>query len=224
MSIPVSDSSEEGRDSLRAELQLRGVRDLRVLKAILSVPREKFVPDSLRNLAYRNRSLPIGLGQTISQPLVIAHMLEALQLHPTDRVLEIGTGSGYAAAILSQLCESIFTIERHLPLAQVAEKRLRTLGYQNVHVLHGDGTLGWPEKAPFDAIIVAACGPRIPQALLEQLQMKGRLVMPIGEIDGTQHLIRVTRESENRFVTEDLGEVRFVPLIGHSGWSDDLKE
>lgn len=218
------DSLFEQRQLLMEELQRLGVQDSNVLQAILSVSREEFVSNELRKVAYRNEPLPIGLGQTISQPLVVAHMAEALQLRPSDRVLEVGTGSGYAAAIFSCLCSEVFTIERHLALSKNASRRLKKLGYDNVYALHGDGTLGWSEKAPFDAIVVAASGPRIPSALLEQLQIGGCLVIPIGGKMDSQQLLRVTRRTATDFTTEDLGEVRFVPLVGHSGWPAEPEE
>lgn len=200
------------------ELRILGIRDEAVLRAMRTVPREAFVPEQMREFAYRNTPLPIGSGQTISQPLIVAHMAEALELLPDERILEIGAGSGYAAAILSQIAKEVFTIERHPVLADAATERLMRLGYDNVHVRCGDGTLGWPEQAPFDAIIVAAGGPRIPSALLEQLSIGGRLVIPIGDTNDSQQLIRAIRRTENEFVYEELGAVRFVPLIGEGGW------
>ena len=199
-------------------LPREGVKDEAVLRAMRSVPREEFVAENLRELAYQNTPLPIEEGQTISQPLIVAIMTEALELQPEDRVLEIGTGSGYAAAILSKLATQVFTIERLPELVQISTERLRRLGFQNVHVRSGDGTLGWPEEAPFDAIVVTASGPIIPPALLEQLTSGGRLVMPIGDERNSQELIRVRRTGANQFERENLGGVRFVPLIGQEGW------
>lgn len=194
------------------ELRQLGIRDEAVLRAMGTVPREEFVSDDLRELAYRNSALPIDMGQTISQPLVVADMAQALKLAPTDRVLEVGAGSGYAAAVLSLLVKEVFTIERHRELADTAAERLRRLGYSNVHVLYGDGTHGWPAMAPFDAIVVAAGTEKIPPALLEQLTLGGRLVIPVGEQD-SQRLTRVTRCGDQDFEYEELDEVRFVPLI-----------
>ena len=182
------------------------------------VPREAFVSEEMREFAYRNAPLPIGSGQTISQPLIVAHMAEALELAPHERVLEIGTGSGYAAAVLSRIAKDVFTVERHRELAETASERLKRLGYDNVHVRCGDGTRGWPEEAPFDAIVVAAGGPAIPHALLEQLRIGGRLVIPVGEELDSQQLIRAIRRGDDEFEYEDLGAVRFVPLIGEAGW------
>ena len=157
------------------ELRMLGIRDEAVLRAMRSVPREAFVAQEICEFAYRNAPLPIGFGQTISQPLIVAHMAEALELAPSERVLEIGTGSGYAAAVLSLIAKEVFTVERHRELAEAATERLTRLGYENVRVLCGDGTRGWPEEAPFDAIVVAAGSPGIPPALLEQLRIGGRL-------------------------------------------------
>ena len=186
-----------------------------------TVPREAFVEKEISEFAYRNAPLPIGFGQTISQPLIVAHMAEALEIGPSERVLEIGTGSGYAAAVLSWLAKDVFTIERHQELAETATERLKRLGYDNIHVLWGDGTLGWPEKAPFDAIVVAAGSPGIPPALLEQLRIGGRLVIPVGDEHESQQLIRAVRRGDDEFEYEELGAVRFVPLIGEAGWKDE---
>ncbi|MGD9855627.1 MAG: protein-L-isoaspartate(D-aspartate) O-methyltransferase [Planctomycetaceae bacterium] len=206
---------------VESELRRLGIRDHAVLHAMRTVPREEFVPEELREFAYRNTPLPIAAGQTISQPLVVAHMAEALRLKPSDRVLEVGAGSGYAAAVLSRIAREIDTIERHPELAQTAAERLLQVGYHNVHVMCGDGTLGWPEHAPYDAILVSAGGPRVPPALLQQLSIGGRLVIPVGAEKDTQELIRVTRRGEDDFQREDLGPVRFVPLIGAAGWEAD---
>jgi protein-L-isoaspartate(D-aspartate) O-methyltransferase len=192
----------------------RGVRDRAVLEAMCSVPREAFLPPDLAEFAYDDAPLPIEAGQTISQPYVVAWMTEALRLVPGDRVLEIGTGSGYASAVLSRIAGEVYTVERHEVLARTAEERLRELGFANVSVRHGDGTLGWPEHAPYDAIVVAACGPEVPRALIEQLAVGGRLVMPVGENFAYQQLIRLRRTPAGALETEELGEVRFVPLIG----------
>jgi protein-L-isoaspartate(D-aspartate) O-methyltransferase len=200
------------------ELRILGIRDEAVLRAMRTVPREAFVPEEIREFAYRNAPLPIGSGQTISQPWVVAHMAEALELSPNDRVLEIGAGSGYAAAVLSRIAKDVFTVERHRELADTAQARLERLGYGNVHVLCADGTRGWPDEAPFDAIVVAAGGPGIPRALLEQLSIGGRLVIPVGEEQDSQQLIRAIRRGEEKIEYEELGAVRFVPLIGEAGW------
>lgn len=200
------------------ELRILGIRDEAVLRAMRVVPREAFVSEEMQEFAYRNAPLPIGSGQTISQPLIVAHMAEALELSPRDRVLEIGAGSGYAAAVLSRIAKEVFTIERHRELAESARERLKRLGYENVQVRCGDGTRGWPEAAPFDAIVVAAGGPAIPPALLEQLRIGGRLVIPLGEDLHSQQLIRAIRRGDDDFEYDELGAVRFVPLIGEAGW------
>jgi protein-L-isoaspartate(D-aspartate) O-methyltransferase len=202
------------------QIAARGVRDERVLEAMGTVPREAFVPERLAELAYNDNPLPIGEEQTISQPYVVALMAEALELRPEDRVLEIGAGSGYAAAVLSRLAREIFTVERHESLAREARERMARLGYSNVQVHQGDGTLGWPERAPYDAIVVAAGGPEVPQALLDQLAEGGRLVIPIGPDVRSQNLVRVRRK-DGHSLREDLGPVRFVPLIGAQGWREE---
>ena len=200
-----------------SQIRGRGVHDPAVLAAMASVPREAFVAPQLAELAWDDSALPIGRGQTISQPFIVARMAEALELQPGDTVLEVGTGSGYAAAVLSRCAREVWTIERHAGLCLRAERRLRELGYDNVKVRHGDGTLGWPEQASFDAISVAAGAPSVPPALLEQLAPGGRLVIPVGD-QTVQHLQRVRRLDDGRFETGTLDAVRFVPLIGAQGW------
>lgn len=203
------------------ELRILGIRDEGVLKAMRAVPREEFVSENLQEFAYRNVALPISSGQTISQPLIVASMAEALELGHDERVLEIGAGTGYAAAVLSRIAKEVYTVERLPELASSATERLTRLGYDNVHVLCGDGTLGWPEEAPFDAIVVAAGSPNIPPALLEQLKIGGRLVIPVGDERNVQQLIRAIRRSDTEFEYEELGAVRFVPLIGEAGWQPE---
>lgn len=213
------DSDTTSRDTMvENQLTARGIRDMRVLEAMRVIPRDQFVGLDLSEFAYEDTPLPIEEGQTISQPYIVALMTEALELHDGDRVLEIGTGSGYAAAVLSQIASEVFTVERLASLAHQAAKRFVKFGYSNIHVLQGDGTLGWPEKAPFDAIVVTAGGPEIPQPLLEQLAIGGRLVVPYGPTTREQMLIRVRRASETEYLREELGAVRFVPLIGAEGW------
>jgi protein-L-isoaspartate(D-aspartate) O-methyltransferase len=196
----------------------RGVRSEPVLQAMRSVAREAFLPKELREFAYDDCPLPIEEQQTISQPYIIAFMTEALALEGGEKVLEIGTGSGYAAAVLAEIAGEVYTVERIGQLAEKAATTLADLGYHNVRVLHGDGTKGWPEHAPYDGIIVAAGGPTIPASLKQQLKIGGRLVIPVGSDATVQELVRVTRISENEFRREDLADVRFVPLIGHEGW------
>jgi len=208
------------------DLQLagRGISDGHVLQAFREIPREAFLPDELQEFAYKDAPLPIGDGQTISQPYIVAVTVQALRLSPADRVLEVGTGSGYAAAVLGRLAKEVITIERRESLADRAHTRLGGLGFHNVTVIHGDGTLGWPEREPYDAIAVAAGGPEVPKALLAQLAPAGRLVIPVGPDESSQHLVRVTRDSDGSFREERLAEVRFVPLIGEQGWPDRESE
>jgi protein-L-isoaspartate(D-aspartate) O-methyltransferase len=204
---------EQRRQMVEATIEARGVRDARVLEAMRQVPRHLFVPEDLRASAYLDGPLPIGEGQTISQPYIVAIMTAALGLRPEDRVLEIGTGSGYGAAVLGRLASNVETLERHETLAAQAKERLRAAGFENVRVHHADGTLGWPAQAPYNGISVTAGGTRIPEALLWQLAQGGRLVMPVGSAEA-QSLMRVTRTPDGHFDREDLGPVRFVPLVG----------
>lgn len=201
---------------VRVQLEQRGIRDAQVLDAMAQVPRHLFVPEAARGQAYGDHALPINEGQTISQPFIVALMAQALRLAPRERVLDIGTGSGYAAAVLSLLVGEVYTIERKPALAEEAERRLHQLGYTNVHVITGDGTLGLPEYAPYDGIAVSAAAPWVPLPLREQLGEGGRLVIPVGGRD-TQLLLRLTR-TNHQVYTERLGEVRFVPLLGAHAW------
>jgi protein-L-isoaspartate(D-aspartate) O-methyltransferase len=203
------------------QIYSRGVRDPLVLDAMGTVPREAFLPDSMLEFAYDDCPLPIDAAQTISQPYIVSFMVEALNLKGGERVLEIGTGSGYAAAVLSRIARQVFTVERIPQLAEKSAHVLAELGYENILVRHGDGTLGWAEFAPFDAIIVAAGGPRIPDSLRQQLKIGGRLVIPVGKDQRTQELVRITRTAESRFESEDIADVRFVPLIGKEAWVGD---
>jgi len=213
-------SNESRRQRMVSDqLRRRDIIDPHVLAAFGSVERERFVPRELGANAYDDAPLPIGSGQTISQPYVVAMMVQSLQLRGHERVLEIGTGSGYAAAILGSLVREVETIERIDELANAAAERLALLGFTNVHVHCADGTLGWPVGAPYEAIAVAAGAPRPPQSLLDQLTLGGRLVVPHGAPEH-QRLVRITRREPNRFDEEDLGEVRFVPLLGAQGWPE----
>ena len=201
---------------VRAQLAARGITDARVLAVMARVARESFVPAGLRELAYDDRALPIGERQTISQPYMVALMVEALELGEDDRVLDVGTGSGYEAAILAGLCERVISVEWSRSLAARAAGVLGELGYDNVRVACGDGTLGWEKEAPYDAIVVSAASPGLPRPLVEQLKTGGRLVLPVGEQD-LQTLVRVRKETKG--LKEDyLGECRFVKLVGEWGW------
>jgi protein-L-isoaspartate(D-aspartate) O-methyltransferase len=202
------------------QIASRGVSDPRVLRAMREVPRERFVAGTLVESAYKDSPLPIEDGQTISQPYIVARMIEAAEIAPGDRVLEIGAGCGYAAAVMSLIADRVYTIERQPGLAKSAADRLRRLGYANAEVRTGDGTRGWAEAAPFDAILAAAAGPRVPEVLKRQLKVGGRLVMPVGASAYDQRLVKLTRRTENAFAEEDLGAVTFVPLIGEHGWAD----
>ncbi len=203
------------------QIERRGIHDPAVLAAMRQVPRECFVSAEYREFAYDDTPLPIPARQTISQPFVVALMIDALLLQPTDHVLEVGAGSGYAAAVMSRIAATVVTVERHAVLVEAARHRLAALGYHNVTVCLGDGTRGVPDYAPYQAIVVAAGGPRVPPALKEQLALHGRLVMPVGEQRRQQSLMRFQRVSETLFVEEELLPVAFVPLIGYAGWRSD---
>ncbi|MGP9813106.1 protein-L-isoaspartate(D-aspartate) O-methyltransferase [Rhodopseudomonas sp. NSM] len=201
------------------QIVARDVRDPLVLDAMRRVPREAFVPERTRDLAYDDSPLPIGCGQTISQPYIVAAMIEALQLKGGERVLEIGAGSGYAAAVLARIAGEVITIERFGALADKAAATLAALGIGNVQVRQGDGSRGWPQGAPYDAIVVAAAGPHPPESLKAQLAIGGRLVMPVGADQQAQKLLRLTRTGADDFRCEQLADVRFVPLVGDEGWA-----
>jgi len=190
----------------------RGIADQRVLDAMREVPREQFVPENYRELSYRDGPLPIEEGQTISQPYIVALMAEALELEPGDRILEVGGGSGYAAAVLSRIAAEVYAIEYHEQLARLARERIGALGYHNVKVMHGDGTRGWPAHAPFDAILVSAGGPDVPPTLLDQLAIGGRMVIPVGDRTHSQELLRVRKVDTHEYTQDSLGRVQFVPL------------
>lgn len=207
---------EERERMVENQIIRRGIRDKRVLDAMRQVPRHLFVPEDIRHLAYSDGPLPIGHGQTISQPYIVALMTELLELTGEEKVLELGTGSGYQAAILSCLAREVYSIERHPALAEQARKILTQLGYDNVMIRVGDGTLGWPEHAPYDAIIVTAAAPDVPQPLTEQLADGGRLVAPVGS-RWSQMLVKVKRQG-NKLTRKNLTPVAFVPLIGEYGW------
>lgn len=218
MSLQQDKLTRDRQKMVEQQLCARDITDPAVLRAMALVPRHLFVPAAHQEYAYADTPLPIPQGQTISQPYVVAFMLQALELAPSDRVLEIGTGSGYAAAVLAQIVREVYTIEREAVLLRYATLRLQRLGYTHVHLRHGDGTLGWQEHAPYQGILVSASGPHVPQALREQLSPGGRLVIPIGSRRAAQELLRITRLDEHLYETARLGGVRFVPLIGSEGW------
>ncbi len=216
----MSDVSKARSNMVERQIAGRGVRSKLVLDAMNRIPREMFLPQRLHEFAYDDRPLPIDADQTISQPYIVALMIEALNLEGGEKVLEVGTGSGYAAAVLADIAGEVYSIERIDQLAQKARVSLREIGCENVQVIHADGTLGWPDQAPYDAIVVTAGGPRVPGTLRNQLKVGGRLVIPVGIEPRSQELVRVTRLSESEFGTEDLADVRFVPLIGEQGWTE----
>ncbi len=204
------------------QIYARGIRDPRVVAAMRRVPRHKFVPEHLWDQAYNDYPLPIGEDQTISQPYIVALMTEILEPHEADRVLELGTGSGYQAAILAELVAEVYSVDRMASLSDKAEKVLTALGYKNIHLKVGDGTLGWPEEAPFDAILVTAGAPQVPHPLLEQLALNGRLVIPVG--DQYSQTLTLARKTKEGVKYEYHGGCRFVRLIGKYGWQEGALE
>ena len=216
----MADYSRQRERMVERQVAARGVHDRDVLDAMRSVPREEFVDPSLREFAYEDAPLPIEAGQTISQPYIVALMIEAAELRHGDRVLEIGAGSGYAAAVMARIADHVYAIERQPELGRIAQERFDRLGFDNITLKVGDGTRGWPEAGPFDAILAAAGGPEVPEVLLAQLAEGGRLVMPVGRSRDSQQLVVVRRTGDRRFEQSDLGAVRFVPLIGEHGWQD----
>jgi len=215
----VDDRRAERERMVAEQIESRGIRDRMVLEEMREVPREAFLPASRAGHAYDDSPVPIGQGQTISQPYMVALMVSALRLKPTDRVLEVGTGSGYGAAVLSRLAAEVYTVERLPSLAHSARKRLGALGYASVQVREGDGSLGWREHAPYDGIVVTAAASLVPPALLEQLGIGGRLIMPVGRFQSFQKLVRVTKNGDDDYEFEQLMDVAFVPLVGAEGWA-----
>lgn len=200
------------------QLQRRGITDSRVLDAMRQVKRHEFVDQAFQNRAYEDTPLPIDSGQTISQPFIVAKMTELLNVQPNDRILEIGTGSGYQAAILCVLAGKVFTIERHFGLAKEARARLEAAGLSNVVVKHGDGTIGWSEHAPFDKIIITASAPNLPKTLSKQLKEGGRMIFPMGA--GREQVLQIADKVDGELQIQEMGMVSFVPLIGREGFSD----
>jgi protein-L-isoaspartate(D-aspartate) O-methyltransferase len=208
-----ADRADERERMVARQIAARDVEDPRVLAALREVPRHRFMPEAVRAYAYEDSPVPIGLGQTISQPYIVAKMTELLRLRPTDRVFELGTGSGYQAAIASRIAAEVYTVEIFPELAARASATLAELGYKNVHVRAGDGTLGWPEKAPFDAILLTAAIPEIPKRLVEQLKPGGRAVVPVGEANAVQMLVYLEKTESGELKRRDVFEVRFVPVL-----------
>ena len=217
----MADFVAEREAMVERQLRRRGIREQPILDAFLAVPREAFVGRTHAHLAYGDHPLPIEAGQTISQPYIVALMIQAAGIKPADRVLEVGAGSGYAAAVISRIAGKVIGIERQHELVEVARERLQRLGYDNVEIVEGDGTKGWPARAPYDAILAAASGSHVPQSLLGQLKTGGMLVMPLGGPGSVQRLVRVSKSADGSLRNEDLGAVRFVPLIGEDGWRDE---
>ena len=220
MATSITDFAAEREAMVERQLRRRGITEPEILDAFRNVPREAFISDEYAHLAYGDHPLPIEAEQTISQPYIVALMIEAAAIKPGDNVLEVGAGSGYAAAVISRIAEKVVGIERQHDLVEVARERLERLGYDNVEIIEGDGTRGWPDAAPFDAILAAASGSHVPEALVAQLSPGGRIVMPIGEPGWVQELVKVTKQDGGVLKQENLGGVRFVPLIGEEGWSD----
>ncbi len=216
----MTDYTAEREAMVERHLKRRGIKEKHIIDAFLAVPREKFVSPEYEHLAYGDHPLPIEAGQTISQPYIVALMIQAAAIKSGDTVLEVGAGSGYAAAVISRIAGKVIAIERQHDLVEVASERLKRLGYDNVTIVEGDGTKGCPDHAPFDAILAAASGSHVPRPLIEQLAPNGRIVMPVGDPGWVQELIKVTKEEDGILKQENLGGVRFVPLIGEEGWKD----
>jgi protein-L-isoaspartate(D-aspartate) O-methyltransferase len=217
----MQDYGPQREQMVRRQIAARGVVEAHILDAMRRVPREYFVDEAMREYAYDDAPLPIPAGQTISQPYIVARMIEIARIAHGDRVLEIGTGSGYAAAVMAQIADRVYTIERHAQLTELSRRRFAELGYDNIEVRTGDGTRGWPDAAPFDAILAAAGGPEVPDVLKEQLAIGGRLVMPVGRMLHHQRLVCVTRIDAATYEEDSLDDVAFVPLIGTYGWAEE---
>ena len=218
MAETMTDFTAQREAMVERHLRRRGIIEQPILDAFLAVPREEFVGGGYAHLAYGDHPLPIEAGQTISQPFIVALMIQAAAIKAGDKVLEVGAGSGYAAAVISRLAKEVVGIERQHDLVEIARERLRRLGYASVEIVEGDGTRGWPVEAPYDAILAAASGSHVPTPLIEQLADGGRLVMPVGDPGWVQELIKVTKGPGGKLTHENLGGVRFVPLIGAEGW------
>ena len=221
MAGTMTDFAAEREAMVERQLKRRGITERAILDAFLEVPREAFVSPEYAHLAHGDHPLPIEAGQTISQPYIVGLMIQAAGIAPGDKVLEVGAGSGYAAAVIGRIAAKVIAIERQHDLVEVARERLARLGYDNVTILEGDGTKGCAEEAPFDAILAAASGSHVPKPLLDQLADGGCIVMPLGSPGWVQELVRVSKRPDGTVDRENLGGVRFVPLIGEEGWKDD---
>ena len=215
-----SDFDTEREAMVDRQLRRRAITEPDILDAFRAVPREAFIGSGYAHLAYGDHPLPIEAGQTISQPYIVALMIQAAAIGPDDRVLEVGSGSGYAAAVIGRIARQVIGIERQRDLVDASRDRVRNLGYANVEIVEGDGTCGHPDRAPYDAILAAASGSHVPAPLIEQLAPGGRLVMPLGDPGSVQRLVKVTKDENGEIQQSDLCAVRFVPLIGEEGWSD----
>ncbi len=220
MAETMPDFAAEREAMVERQIAGRGIREPALLEAFRTVPREQFLSEEYAELAYGDHPLPIEAGQTMSQPYIVALRIHAAHLRCGDRVLEVGAGSGYAAAVISRIASEVIAIERQPELVEMAQQRMKRLGYDNVRVVEGDGTRAWEAGAPYDAILAAASGSHVPKPWVDQLAEGGRIVMPVGPPNWVQKLIKVTRGPAGKLITEDLGGVRFVPLIGEEGWSD----
>jgi protein-L-isoaspartate(D-aspartate) O-methyltransferase len=220
MATTMTDFTAEREAMVERHLRRRGIAEKPILDAFLAVPREAFISEDYAHLAYGDHPLPIEAGQTISQPYIVGLTIQAAEIGAGDKVLEVGAGSGYAAAVISRIASKVIAIERQHDLVEIAQARMQRLGYDNVEIVEGDGTKGCPEQAPFDAIVAAASGSHVPKAFIEQLKDGGRIVMPVGDPGWIQELIKVTKKADGTLDRENLGGVRFVPLIGEQGWRD----
>ncbi len=220
MVMTMTDFAAEREEMVERHLRRRGITEQHIVDAFLAVPREEFISGEYAHLAYGDHPLPIEAGQTISQPYIVALTIQAAGIKAGDKVLEVGAGSGYAAAVISRIADRVIAIERQHDLVGIARERMRRLGYDNVEIVEGDGTKGWLDEAPFDAIVAAASGSHVPKAFIEQLAPGGRIVMPVGDPGWVQELVKVTKSQDGTLERENLGGVRFVPLIGEEGWKD----
>lgn len=216
----MADFAAEREAMVELQLKRRGIHDRSILEAFSLVPRERFVASDYSDLAYGDHPLPIEAGQTISQPYIVALMIEAAAIAPTSKVLEVGAGSGYAAAIISRIAARVIGVERKSDLVHAARERLKQLGFDNVEIVEGDGSKGIEGQAPFDAIIAAASGSHVPRSLIDQLAPGGSIIMPVGDPELVQQLVKVTKMKDGTLQQSDLCQVRFVPLIGEEGWND----